>query len=109
MGRRGRSLRDRARVHLAAVSDSLSDWLRLREAADAAARSASLVERLIDVLPGERPLRAIDLGSGTGSNIRYLAPRLPKPQEWLALDRDPRLLAHAPDGVRTRALELGAL
>jgi hypothetical protein len=91
------------------MSESLSDWLSLREAADAAARSAPLVERLVVQLPADRPLRAIDLGSGTGSNIRYLAPRLPQPQAWVALDRDPALLAQTPTGVDARALELGVL
>ena len=65
-------------------------WLGLREPADAAARSAELV----DLVPG--PVRTIrDLGCGTGSLGRWLAPRLPGPQHWIMVDRDPALLAHA--------------
>ena len=37
----------------------------------------------------------MDLGSGTGSNLRYLAPRLPGPQQWTLVDHDADLLARA--------------
>jgi hypothetical protein len=40
-----------------------------------------------------------DLGSGTGTNLRWLAPRLPARQEWTLVDHDAELLA--------LALELG--
>src|SRR5581483_10683367 len=91
------------------MTELLSDWLPLREAADASARSATIVRRVAEALPRDRPLRALDLGSGTGSNIRYLSSRLPDPQDWVAVDREPTLLSMAPLGVRTRAMELGAL
>ena len=52
---------------------TFADWLALREPADAAARSAELVDRLA-LRP---PLLIHDLGSGTGSMARWLAPRLP--------------------------------
>jgi SAM-dependent methyltransferase len=65
-------------------------WLGLREPADAAARDAGLVT----MLPGAiRTIR--DLGCGTGSLGRWLAPRLPAPQHWILVDRDPVLLEHA--------------
>ncbi|MGD8498218.1 MAG: class I SAM-dependent methyltransferase, partial [Chromatiales bacterium] len=51
------------------------DWLALREPLDARARSAALVDRLRAQAP-RGPRRILDLGSGTGSNLRYLAPRL---------------------------------
>jgi hypothetical protein len=38
----------------------------------------------------------LDLGTGTGSNVRYLAEHLPAAQRWLAVDRDPALLAELP-------------
>lgn len=91
------------------MSDSLSTWLALREAADARARSVSLLETVVRHLPHARPLRMLDLGTGTGSNIRYLSPRLPRPHEWLAVDRDPALLAEQPQGIERRCLELGPL
>ncbi|MEU4236741.1 class I SAM-dependent methyltransferase [Actinoplanes sp. NPDC026619] len=65
-------------------------WLGLREPADAAARAADLV----GLLPG--PVRTIrDLGCGTGSLGRWLAPQLPAPQHWVMADRDPALLTYA--------------
>ena len=90
------------------MAESLAGWLALRESVDAAARSPAILRRLVDALPDDRPLRIVDLGSGTGSNIRYLSPRLPHPQDWLAVDRDAALLAMAPPGVRTRRMELSA-
>ena len=77
------------------------EWLVLREPADAAARSTELAERLARHVSG--PLVIHDLGGGSGSMGRWLAPRLPGPQHWVIHDRDPDLLALAlaapPDGV----------
>jgi len=44
-------------------------------------------------LLGRQPLHVVDLGSGTGSNLRYLTPRLPPVQHWRLVDRDRALLA----------------
>jgi SAM-dependent methyltransferase len=69
------------------------DWLALREPADAAARDTGLADELRDrLIP---PLTVLDLGCGTGSMGRWLAPRLRGPQHWVLTDRDPALLAHA--------------
>jgi SAM-dependent methyltransferase len=76
-------------------AESLSGWLSLREAADSAARSADLTRAVIGHLPRTSPLRVLDLGAGTGSNLRFLAPRLGVPQQWLLVDHDPRLLEEA--------------
>jgi len=95
------------------VTAPLSDWLALREAADAAARSVALLEATVAALPARRPLRIVDLGTGTGSNVRYLSSRLPRPQEWLVVDRDPRLLDELTGRVDVplvaRAANLGTL
>jgi SAM-dependent methyltransferase len=99
------------------VSESLSPWLALREAADHAARSRTLTRTLADALPRGRALRVLDLAAGTGSNLRYLAPLLPVPQEWLLTDIDRELLGEAAsrssslDGVtvETRQMNLGLL
>ncbi len=69
------------------------DWLTLREPHDAAARSPALAQALAAVLP-PRP-RLIDLGAGTGSLFRWLAPRLNRPQDWTLADADPALLQRA--------------
>jgi len=72
-----------------------ASWLAVREAADAAARSAALVAELRRHLAGRRRLVVHDLGCGTGAAARWLAPRLPARQHWVLHDRDPLLLAEA--------------
>nr|WP_221379457.1 class I SAM-dependent methyltransferase [Actinoplanes polyasparticus] len=70
-------------------------WLGLREPADAQARAADLVEML------PKPVHVIrDLGCGTGSMARWLAPRLATPQHWILADLDPKLLHYATSHVR---------
>ncbi|MEM9627910.1 MAG: class I SAM-dependent methyltransferase [Pseudomonadota bacterium] len=87
-------------------------WLALREAYDHAVRDVGLTKAFVKAL-GPEP-RLIDLGCGTGSNLRYLAPHLPKTQRWLCIDYDPILLeqleATKPAGieVETRCLDLAA-
>ena len=72
-----------------------SDWLALREPSDAAARAVELVEELQACLPvGGAEIH--DLGSGTGSMARWLAPRLPGRQHWILYDRDVELLEMVP-------------
>jgi hypothetical protein len=111
------------------MDESLSSWLALREAADAAARSVALSEAIAGALKvrlkahttsgtlkadATSSVRILDLATGTGANVRYLAPRLPVPQQWLVVDRDRSLLAEvrAPTAecrIETRCVELGAL
>ena len=76
-----------------------AEWLELREAADAAARSEELAGRLREHLgPGRLVIH--DLGGGSGAMGRWLAPRLPGPQHWVVHDRDERLLELAPFETR---------
>ncbi|MGW0994421.1 methyltransferase domain-containing protein [Streptomyces sp. NPDC002523] len=86
------------------------EWLRLREGADAAARAEELLEPLRKTLTGE-PGRAgggpvvHDLGCGTGSMGRWLAPRLDGAQHWVLHDRDPYLLHFAAAASPTTAAD----
>jgi SAM-dependent methyltransferase len=77
------------------VSRVTPEWLALREPADAAARTPDLVDQLRRRLSGRPHLVIHDLGCGTGSMGRWLAPRLPGPQHWVLHDRDADLLDHA--------------
>ena len=94
------------------MPESLSSWLALREPVDHASRSLTLARAVAAVLPPVRPLRIVDLGSGTGSNVRYLSPLLPSPQKWLVVDRDASLLEKSKTAgvaIETRAMNLGEL
>jgi len=72
-----------------------ADWLALREPADHAARSQGLTEELGVQLARRGVTRAIDIGCGTGSNVRYLLPRLPRVTDWTLVDYDAGLLDEA--------------
>ncbi len=79
---------------LAVVTEHFdADWLTLREPFDHAARSVALARRLADRLPA-RP-RLLDLGAGTGSLFRFLAPIIGRGQDWILMDADAALLEDA--------------
>jgi len=70
-----------------------ADWLALREPADTASRDAELNAGLLAWRQKRGHLSVLDLGSGTGTNFRYLAPLLGGEQRWWLVDHDPVLLA----------------
>ncbi|MET0292775.1 MAG: class I SAM-dependent methyltransferase [Steroidobacteraceae bacterium] len=88
-----------------------SRWLALREPADARARAPALSAALATWAAG-RPLHIVDLGCGSGSNLRHLSPLLASPQRWTCVDDDPALLDHvaheatADRFVETRRVDL---
>ncbi|MDG2281572.1 MAG: hypothetical protein P8L45_00560 [Longimicrobiales bacterium] len=89
------------------MSDDVFDagWLALREDADHRSRAHDLAQRLAEAGTSMGWSAALDLGSGTGSNLRYLAPRLPWVESWTLLDHDVTLLGGAraptvPDPIR---------
>jgi SAM-dependent methyltransferase len=85
-----------------------SEWLALREPADASARALDLAQHLARQLPATGRWVIHDLGCGSGAMGRWLAPLLSGEQHWVLHDRDPYLLevaaAHPPgaaaDGAR---------
>ena len=64
-------------------------WLALREPIDGRSRAELLLKHLYEAWQACEWTRILDLGSGTGANLRYLAPRLPGEQVWVLLDHDP--------------------
>ena len=74
-----------------------SDWLALREPEDARARSLKLALAAAGRL-GPGPIVIHDLGSGTGSMMRWLAPLLPGPQTWVLHDWNANLVERATSG-----------
>lgn len=84
------------------MSGFTSQWLALREPADARSRSVELVAAL------PAPSSAIiDLGAGTGANLRWLAPQLDYAQDWTLVDKDDELLASARTATRAWSEALG--
>jgi SAM-dependent methyltransferase len=81
------------------------DWLDLREPFDHAARSLDLAEQLVARLPA-RP-KLLDLGAGTGSLFRWLAPLIGRAQAWTLVDSDRLLLEAAFDTIADRAEQVG--
>ena len=71
------------------------EWLALREPADAASRALDLVEHLRAHVRPTGGWVIHDLGCGTGSMGRWLAPLLPGRQLWVGHDHDPDLLTLA--------------
>ena len=82
-----------------------TDWLTLREPFDHAARSIALAKRLAEQLP-QRP-RLLDLGAGTGSLFRFLAPIIGRGQDWILVDADAALLDDAFGRTAAWARRLG--
>jgi SAM-dependent methyltransferase len=82
-----------------------ADWLALREPVDHRSRADDLLNVLGTWWGTAGGSRIADLGSGTGSNLRYLAPRLSGVQEWTLVDHDAALLARAEPVERVTKLE----
>ncbi len=77
------------------MSGFSAEWLRLREPVDHRSRDPDLAEQLKQFLGGHKSARLLDLGCGTGSNLRALAPLLPANQHWRLIDYDQPLLDEA--------------
>ncbi len=78
---------------MSSLSTTTPSWLALRASADDTARSTELAAQLARLFP-LGPVVLHDLGTGTGGMIRWLAPRLPGPQEWVLRDGDAAILDH---------------
>lgn len=69
-----------------------ASWLDLREPADHRSRSEDLANMLARHLGRRGQVSVVDMGCGTGSNLRATAPLLGDEQHWTLVDYDPRLL-----------------
>ncbi len=76
------------------------DWLALREPADVRARNGELAQALAARFIGHEHASVVDLGCGTGSNLRTTSALLPDRQTWRLVDYDPALLAAARAALR---------
>jgi hypothetical protein len=73
-------------------------WLDLREPVDHRSRNRKLERAVARHFDGWCPITVVDLGCGTGSNLRATAPLLGPEQHWTLVDHDVALL----DAVRER-------
>jgi SAM-dependent methyltransferase len=69
-----------------------ASWLDLREPADHRSRNEELSRLLTRHLGNRARIDVLDLGCGTGSNLRATAPLLGGEQHWTLVDHDVRLL-----------------
>jgi SAM-dependent methyltransferase len=74
-------------------------WLALREPYDQAARNPAVLDAVGKAFAGFPAVRVADLGCGTGSTMRAVAPLLPARQDWRLLDNDAALLEAAHDAA----------
>ncbi len=79
------------------MSGFSAQWLAQREAIDASARNIKLTDALRHRYHGDTWREVVDLATGTGANLRYLAPRLKGRQNWLLVDHDATLLSQLPE------------
>lgn len=84
-----------------------ASWLALREPADHRARDVALAHQLATHLSAVPVPRIVDLGCGSGSNLRGLAPVLGLQQDWTLVDYDRDLLQAARDTLSKWADEAG--
>jgi SAM-dependent methyltransferase len=78
-------------------------WLDLREGVDHRSRNRRLERALAKHFDGWRPVTVVDLGCGTGSNLRATAPLLGPEQHWTLVDHDQGLLEAAAQRLSTWA------
>jgi len=74
-------------------------WLSLREPADMRARNADIADALQGHFGARESISVVDIGCGTGSNLRGLAELLPPRQTWRLVDYDDELLIAAGDAL----------
>ena len=91
-----------------AAQDFSESWLTLREPADHDARNLTLTDQLANWAASFDTLNIVELGAGTGSNLRYLMPRLGHQQHWVLIDNDAALLDHLPRILQPWAEKNGA-
>lgn len=77
-----------------------AEWLALREGADVRARNHDIVQAVSAWFALRDHLSVVDLGSGTGANLRAVAPLLPARQRWHLVDKDEALFAAAKIALR---------
>lgn len=78
-----------------------AEWLALREPVDHRSINVELRAKVAAHLAqtNASPVRVMDMGCGSGSNLRALADHLGPLQHWTLVDWDEKLLAHAREAI----------
>jgi SAM-dependent methyltransferase len=87
------------------MSGFAANWLALRESADRNARNRDVLAAVRQYFESRQTLRIVDLGCGTGANLRAFAATLPVSQHWRLVDDDTALLAAARTELRAWAAD----
>ena len=67
-------------------------WLNERFKYDNAARNESVEQSFLDHFSGEKEMKIVDIGSGTGANCLYFLEKLTQNQKWFLVEKDVRFL-----------------
>lgn len=76
-----------------------AEWLALREPVDHRSINVELRAQVAAHLSSVSPVRVMDMGCGSGSNLRALANHLGPSQHWTLVDWDENLLSHAREAI----------
>lgn len=71
------------------------EWLALREDVDRRSRNSEVARTLAGRFALRDHVSVVDLGAGTGANLRATAEHLPARQRWLLVDKDNDLIDEA--------------
>jgi len=87
------------------MSGFSSEWLSMREPIDHRSRNSGIKSQVSKyfshfLVSPDQPLRVLDLGCGTGSNLRAVANLLPDFQHWTLTDHDLNLLHAAREALQ---------
>ena len=63
-----------------------NDWLFYREKIDAISRNEKIIKKINKYFKDHKILSIADLGCGTGSNYRYMYPKIKVKQKWDMID-----------------------
>lgn len=77
------------------MSGFSAQWLDLREGVDHRSTDAALRAKLAALAASVDVLNVVDLGAGSGSNLRGISPFLNARQHWRLAEYDPALIAAA--------------
>lgn len=69
-----------------------ADWLTHREPVDARSRNGDVADAIAAWFTLRDSIAVVDLGCGTGSNLRATSALLPAQQDWVLVDHDRALL-----------------